>query len=111
MSGQYQIHFGCRLIVIIVRLVIQYNAVFRSIQILRQFLHTCPRTSLLLFGAVLTPDQIKTVIDQFHIILQHMNSIFFQFFYQIVSVISAVFRIIISLVMISEHKIYPIRWI
>ena len=86
MSGQYQVYFGCRLIVIIVRLVVQYNAVFRGVQILRQFLHTCPRTSLLLFRAVLTPDQVKTVIDQFHIVLQHMHSIFFQFFYQVVSV-------------------------
>ena len=108
MPGQHQIHPGRLLSLVIMRLMVHDNTEFIRIQSRRQFFHGCPRPSQLLLHAVLSSDQIETIVQQYDFILQYNHIVLLQLCDQIIPAVTPVCLIVISLVMISERIIHTI---
>ena len=92
-------------------MMIDHNGEFLRIQIIGKLCHRRSPISSACFhflGSILTPYDIKPVINQHIFILQYGYSVLFQFSDQIISIVSPVIWIIVAFIMISKGKIYAV---
>ena len=105
MAGKDQVDFRRRLVLIVVRLMVEDDGEFVRIKVFGQFLHCQPAAAAFRFRPVLPADEAKAAGNRFTFVFKDFDVVFFQFVDQFSAAETAVSRSVIAFVVVAESEV------